>query len=142
MKKSIYTVVAVVCCMFIGLLVLTSCNEDEGYSSTTPQTPAFVWEDASILLDIDNGWGFTRYKNRVAITNMEKKSQYLLTWDGDMTDGTKPDATLRVAKNGEITQVLALDELSIEEIDGSYCRISFGQGTKTGTLIFSKLPEY
>ncbi len=142
MKRNRYTVATVVWQVFLALLLFTSCTADEAYQGQGPQTPVFVWEDVSVLLEIDNGWGFTRYKNRTAVTNTEKKNQYLLTWNGDMADGAKTGAILRISKNGELTQTLKLDELSVEDIDGSYGKISFRQGEKAGTLIFSKLSEY
>lgn len=117
--------------------LLTACEDDDCATIPTELTLAFTWGDTNIPLEVDNGWGVTRYKDHIALSNFNEKCQYLLTWDGNMGNGEKSNAFLKIAKVGEQLQNLQLDKLSILFIDGKYYRIEFAQGNKTGTLILS-----
>ena len=48
--------------------VFTACKDDGGNISPLQEvTPAFSWEENSFLLETDNGWGITRFSNRIAL---------------------------------------------------------------------------
>ena len=50
--------------------VFTACKDDSGNISPLQEvTPAFSWEENSFLLETDNGWGITRFSNRIALSN-------------------------------------------------------------------------
>ena len=68
MKRIIHTFV--IAFQFIILsAVLTACKEDDGnISSPQEVTPSFFWEGSSFQLETDNGWGITRFANRVALS--------------------------------------------------------------------------
>ena len=81
MKRIIHTFV--IAFQFIILsAVLTACKEDDGnISSPQEVTPSFFWEGSSFQLETDNGWGITRFANRVALSNFHQKCQYHLSWE-------------------------------------------------------------
>lgn len=55
--------------------VFTACKDDGGNISPLQEvTPAFSWEENSFLLETDNGWGITRFSNRIALSNFSQKA--------------------------------------------------------------------
>lgn len=136
MKRLIYTL-TVALLVILAPAIFTACEDDDHAATTTELTPAFTWADTNIPLETDNGWGVTRYKDHIALSNFNEKCQYLLAWDGNMANGEKSNAFLKIAQAGRQLQNLPLDKLSIRFIDGKYYRIEFAQGDKTGTLILS-----
>ena len=138
MKRIIHTFV--IAFQFIILsAVLTACKEDDGnISSPQEVTPSFFWEGSSFQLETDNGWGITRFANRVALSNFHQKCQYHLSWDGGSGAGEKTNGILKIAEAGKKLQTILLDKLLIEDIDGMYYNIHFQKDEKTGTLLLSK----
>ena len=134
MKRIIHTFV--IAFQFIILsAVLTACKEDDGnISSPQEVTPSFFWEGSSFQLETDNGWGITRFANRVA----HQKCQYHLSWDGGSGAGEKTNGILKIAEAGKKLQTIRLDALLIEDINGMYYNIHFQKGEATGILLFSK----
>lgn len=110
--------------------VFTACKDDSGNISPLQEvTPAFSWEENSFLLETDNGWGITRFSNRIALSNFNQKRQYHLSWNGGSGAGEKTGGVLRIAEAGKKLQTILLDKLLIEDIDGMYYNIHF-QKTK------------
>lgn len=74
MKRIIHTFV--IAFQFIILsAILTACKEDDGnISSPQEVTPSFFWEGSSFQLEADNGWGITRFANRVALSNFHQNA--------------------------------------------------------------------
>ena len=119
--------------------VFTACKDDGGNISPLQEvTPAFSWEENSFLLETDNGWGITRFSNRIALCNFSQKRQYHLSWNGGSGAGEKTSGVLRIAEAGKELQTILLDKLLIEDIDGMYYNIHFQKDEKTGTLLLSK----
>ena len=104
MKRIIHTFV--IAFQFIILsAVLTACKEDDGnISSPQEVTPSFFWEGSSFQLEADNGWGITRFANRVALSNFHQKCQYHLSWDGGSGAGEKTNGILKIAEAGSHEQ--------------------------------------
>lgn len=120
-------------------VVFTACKDDGGNISPLQEaTPAFSWEENSFLLETDNGWGITRFSNRIALSNFSQKRQYHLSWNGGSGAGEKTGGVLRIAEAGKKLQTILLDKLLIEDIDGMYYNIHFQKDEKTGTLLLSK----
>lgn len=138
MKKIIRT--SVIAFRFIILsAVLTACNENDRNDSPLREvTPAFSWDEDSFRLETDNGWGITRFANRIALSNFSQKRQYHLSWNGSSGVGEKTDGVLKIAEAGKELQTIPLDKLLIEDIDGMYYNIRFQKSGKTGTLLLSK----
>lgn len=124
--------------LIVLLAVLTACKEDEGITRQQEVTPAFAWEDNSFPLETYNGWGLTRFRSHIALSNFILKCQYHLSWNGNMTTGDKTDAVLKIAEVGKKLQTIQLDRLSVKDIDGLYYSIQFQEGEREGSLIFSK----
>lgn len=98
--------------------------------------PRFHW-DALIALEQANGWATTILANKVAITNVEEKKQYALSWNGEFSVGVKPKAVLRIIDE-EGQQEIALSKLEILSIDRSknLCTVVFYKEKRKGELIF------
>lgn len=137
MKKTIHTF-SVTIRIIILLAVLTACKEDDNISRQQEVTPAFMWEENSFLLETDNCWGITRFKDHIALSNFDLKCQYHLSWNGNMATGEKTDGILKIAEVGKKLQKIQLDKLSIRDIDGIYYNIQFQKGKQAGSLVFSK----
>lgn len=123
--------------------VFTACKDDGGNISPLQEvTPAFSWEENSFLLETDNGWGITRFSNRIALSNFSQKRQYHLSWNGGSGAGEKTSGVLRIAEAGKKLQTILLDKLLIEDIDGMYYNIHF-QKTKNRhiAIIQITMPE-
>lgn len=111
--------------------VFTACKDDSGNISPLQEvTPAFSWEENSFLLETDNGWGITRFSNRIALSNFNQKRQYHLSWNGGSGAGEKTGGVLRIAEAGKKLQTILLDKLLIEDIDGMYYNIHFQKDEK------------
>lgn len=125
----------------IGLATLILCfsackdNDVAGVSIATRTTPAFYWQSTAIQLDTAYNWTVTRYKNYIALTNYDEKCQYVLSWDGDLSDGTKTDAILQTSKQGSELQTDTLDVLTLENVYGTYYYFALGKGETNGTLV-------
>mgnify|MGYP007135766376 CR=1 FL=1 len=92
--------------------VFTACKDDGGNISPLQEvTPAFSWEENSFLLETDNGWGITRFSNRIALSNFSQKRQYHLSWNGGSGAGEKTSGVLRIAEAGKKLQTILLDKL-------------------------------
>lgn len=137
MKRFIYTL-SVTIQIITLLAVSTACKEDDIFSRQQEVTPAFAWKESLFLLETDNGWGITRYKDHIALSNFDLKCQYHLSWQGNMATGEKTDGILKIAEVGKKLQNIQLDKLSIRDIDGIYYSIQFQKGEQTGSLLFSK----
>lgn len=136
--KSIIHTLAAAFRIIILLTVLTACKDDDGHiSSGREATPTFSWQENSFQLETDNGWGITRFADRIALSNFDLKCQYHLSWSGGSGAGEKTDGILKIAEAGKKLQTIRLDKLSIEDIGGTYYNIRFQQDEKTGTLLFS-----
>lgn len=138
MKRVVYILSA---CFWIIIqtLLFTGCQKEEAAPSDTVETkPVFSWDGYSFLLETDNGWSITRFNNRIALSNFNRKCQCLLSWKGNMADGEKEDAVLKIAEVGRKLQNIPLDRFSITDINGMYYNIRFVQGEKEGMLVLSK----
>lgn len=98
--------------------------------------PRFYWNDL-IALEQTNGWATTIMDNKVALTNIEEKKQYVLSWNGEFATGLKPRAALRILdEDGK--QEITLTKLEILTIDRSknLCTIVFYKEKQKGELVF------
>ena len=123
---------------FIFLLSCTKKELPQTSEEEQPLKPGFVWQGTSIQLDRENLWSLTRFPNRAAVTNFKEKTQYFLYWEGNMTDGHKPEALLKIGRYGNPVQTIRLDQLTIENLEDNSCRIQFYRGNDKGSLIFNK----
>lgn len=102
--------------------------------TVNPAAPEFMWNDTKILLDQVNSWGLTVLSNRIAVTNIATKAQYLLSWTGDMTVGDKTGGKLQIAGSPSIT--LTSLKVVIAESTGYY--LTFEGDSKKGLVYFKK----
>ena len=139
MKRIIHTFVIAFQFIILSAGLPPACKEDDGnISSPQEVTPSFFWEGSSFQLETDNGWGITRFANRVALSNFHQKCQYHLSWDGGSGAGEKTNGILKISEAGKKLQTIRLDALLIEDINGMYYNIHFQKGEATGILLFSK----
>lgn len=98
--------------------------------------PRFYW-DGLIALEQANQWSTTIMANKVAMTNVTEKKQFVLSWNGEFAVGVKPRATLRIIGE-ENKQEISLTKLEILTIDRSknLCTIVFYKEKQKGELVF------
>lgn len=98
--------------------------------------PRFYW-DGLIALEQANQWSTTIMGNKVAMSNVPEKKQFVLSWNGEFAVGVKPRATLRIIDE-ENKQDIALTKLEILNIDRSknLCTIVFYKEKQKGELVF------
>jgi len=98
--------------------------------------PRFYW-DGLIALEQANQWSTTIMGNKVAMTNVAEKKQFVLSWNGEFAVGVKPRATLRIIDD-EGKQDVSLTKLEILAIDRSknLCTIVFYKEKQKGELVF------
>lgn len=137
MKKIIYTLAIGIQCIFLTA-VLGACKEEEEAVRLQEVTPVFSWKGLSFQLESDTEWSITRFTNRIALTNFNRKCQILLSWNGNSGNGEKTDGILKIAEVGKQLQTIRLDKLSVKDIDGLYYNIQFQEGEREGMLILSK----
>jgi len=100
-------------------------------------SPRFSW-DTTFELEQPNDWGVTIDTGTVSVTNVPTQRQYVLSWEGDLTVGTKTNAVLKIVKNKLMTETIVLTQLSVWEQAPGYCTILFYRGDQKGEFIFSK----
>jgi len=100
-------------------------------------TLRFKWTN-TIELGKTNGWGTTILSDRVAVTNLTDKKQFVLLWTGGYTVGEKSGAKLRIVENGQQTQEVTLTALEVQKAESNRYSIIFTDGTKNGELVFTK----
>lgn len=98
--------------------------------------PRFYW-DSLIALEQANQWSTTIIGNKIAITNVTEKKQFVLSWNGEFAVGVKPRAILRIIDE-EAKQDMALTKLEILTIDRSknLCTMVFYKEKQRGELVF------
>jgi len=104
--------------------------------SDIPSDFRFLWNGETIGLDEANNWGFATYDNRIVITNMLEKKQFILSWTGGLTEGDKSDGTLRVISGKNETT--ALDKLTVVQAQSSIYYLVFKGDSQSGDIYFRK----
>jgi len=102
--------------------------------SVNPSATEFMWNDTKILLDQANSWGLTVLSNRIAVTNIASKAQYLLSWTGDMTVGDKTGGKLQILGSSDI----ALTSLKVVKAESAGYYLTFEADAKKGLVYFTK----
>ena len=100
-------------------------------------TARFKWEN-TIALETTNNWGTTILSDRVAVTNLSDKKQYVLSWTGGYTVGEKTGGKLRMLESGTETQEITLTNLEVQKAENNLYSLVFSDGTKNGELVFTK----
>lgn len=113
------------------------CSSDDTITASDV-TPMMKWNGKSVELKDVSGWCITRYNNRIALSDYSHKQQYLLTWDGNSSNGGKSNAKLKIAEVGFALESYDLDTLTIKDIDGTYYDINFSSANKSGQFIIEK----
>lgn len=102
--------------------------------TVNPAATEFMWNDTKILLDQANSWGLTVLSNRIAVTNIVSKAQYLLSWTGDMTVGDKTGGKLQIVGSPDIT----LTSLKVVKAESTGYYLTFEGDAKKGLVYFTK----
>ena len=104
--------------------------------TASDRTPAFTYDGESlgigepcIALSVSEG--------RIAVTDVNAKTQYLLAWNGDLSSGNKTDGVMRIVKAGQPVASYALTTLNLQA-GGDYNIVSFTANGKDGTAVFTK----
>ncbi|MGV8094898.1 MAG: hypothetical protein AB2L24_23850 [Mangrovibacterium sp.] len=100
-------------------------------------TARFKW-DSTIELEKANNWGTAILADRVAVTNLTDKKQFVLLWTGGFTVGEKTGAKLRVVESGKTTEEVTLTALEVQTAENNRYSIVFNKDTQKGELVFTK----
>lgn len=100
---------------------------------TIPSAAQFVWNGVKTDLEIANNWGLTIYSNRLAVTNLADKKQYILSWTGDLSKGEKTGGKLEGIEEEPVT----LSSIEVVNDENNTYYIVFEAGTKTGNIYFT-----
>ncbi|HBK30817.1 MAG TPA: hypothetical protein DDZ96_12640 [Porphyromonadaceae bacterium] len=101
---------------------------------TIPTSAQFVWSGAKTDLETTNNWGLAIYNNRIAVTNVIDKKQYILTWTGDLSKGEKSGGRLQTVGGETVT----LSSFEVVKSENNTYYIAFEGGSKTGNIYFTK----
>lgn len=100
-------------------------------------TPRFKWTN-TVELEVSNGWGTSILSDRIAITNLAEKKQYVLIWSGGYAVGDKTEATLRIAESGKTTEKVTLTTLEVQKAEDNLYTIVFSKDAQKGELVIVK----
>lgn len=101
---------------------------------TIPASAQFVWDGAKTDLETTNNWGLAIYTNRIAVTNVIDKKQYILTWTGDLSKGDKTGGKLQTVGGETVT----LSDFEVVKAESNTYYIAFEGGSKAGNIYFTK----
>lgn len=98
--------------------------------------PRFYWDNL-IELEQANGWATSILDNKIVLTNVKERKQYILTWRGEFEVGVKPRATLQIVNDNNKKET-ALSKLEIINIDRSknLCTLVFFKDKQKGELVY------
>lgn len=115
-------------------------------SYAIPNTATFIWNKEEIKFDNAGGYGISILESGVAFTNITEAKQYVLSWEGGMTEGEKTDGKLIIATPGgqvveegeEPVEIIELASVTVvlSEETGGY--IVFNDGGRGGEILFSR----
>ena len=101
---------------------------------TIPTAAQFVWDGAKTDLETTNNWGLAIYTNRIAVTNVITKKQYILTWTGDLSKGDKTGGKLQTVGGETVT----LSDFEVVKSENNSYYIAFEGNSKSGNIYFTK----
>lgn len=102
---------------------------------TIPSAAQFVWDGTKTELDVANNWGLTIYTNRIAVTNVVDKKQYILTWTGDLSKGDKTGGQLQIVGS---SPAVTLSSFEVVKSESNTYYIAFEGSSKSGNIYFTK----
>ena len=100
-------------------------------------TPRFKWTN-TIELEKANGWGTSILSDRLAISSLVDKKQYVLSWTGGYTVGDKTNGKLRILENGKTAEEITLTALEIQKAESKLFSIVFNKDAQKGEVVFTK----
>ncbi len=102
---------------------------------TIPTAAQFVWDAEKIELDKSNNWGTVIYSsNRLAVTNLIDKKQFLLSWEGGELSKGDRTGKLQIVGKDPIINV----DIEVVKAESNTYYIYFENGDKTGNIYFTK----
>lgn len=129
-----------------GMATIT-VKDSQGKSATLTVTVKSAIIDAStarfrwmntIELEKSNSWGLTVLADRIAVTNLPDKKQYVLSWSGGYAIGDKKNAKLFIIESGKTTEELEMTGLEIQKVENNLYSIAFNKDSQKGELVFQK----
>lgn len=116
--------------------VTISVTVNSAVISTT--TARFKWNTTTVELDKTNNWSTTLLTDRVAVSNVTDKKQYVLVWTGGFTTGAKTNASLRIVEENKTTEVITLTNLEIQASTSSLYSVVFNTAAQSGELVLTR----
>lgn len=100
-------------------------------------TARFKWTN-TVELETTNGWASGLLTDRISVTNLLDKKQFVLIWTGGYAVGDKSNAKLRIVERGKETQEIALTNLEIQSAENDLYSITFGNADQQGEAVVRK----
>lgn len=119
MKKLIYI-------LLLLPAVLGSCVTEDSVCvpEITPLNYSFKWKSYEADATNDYEWCMTRSNRYVAFTDYDSQTQFMVKWDGGMSDGDKEDATVSLTREGKEPLVYKIAYFNLTK-EGENCTIDF-----------------
>lgn len=100
-------------------------------------TPRFRWGTTYPLTEA-NGWAVTVLADKVSITRLTDKKQFILSWSGGFSQGEKSGASLETVEGSESnSETLSFFEVQSAPGDETHS-IVFNNGSQSGELVVAQ----
>lgn len=128
-----------------GTAVIT-VKDSHGMSDTVevnvmvdlPTVPTFNWNGQRTVFDRAGGYGITILSNKIALTDiLNDNVQYILSWNGDLTEGEKTNGRLRKIGQNIEPEEIGLPLFTVLRANGTDNYITFSNGEVSGELFFN-----
>ena len=106
---------------------LCSCVTENNLCIPEPQrydNSIFRWKNYEANLATNDEWCISRSNSWIAFTNYDTKTQYMVNWEGGMSNGEKENATVSLLKTGNNPLVYKIAYFNVDS-DGTDCTINF-----------------
>ncbi len=111
---------------------------DVTVSYKVPGGSTFIWNKESTEFDKAGTYGISILSSSVALTDFNVPKQFVLSWDGGMTEGEKTNGQLVIAEPGLEVKSIALSSIQVVLSTEARGYVVFNDGTRRGELLFSK----
>ena len=109
-----------------------------------PTTPRLVWNGIVYEFDKPNGPGISILNNMIAVNSLPETWQYILSWDGGLSEGEKENGQLVIARpdflyqdnESDPIELISVRVVRADPIRGYY--LVFNDGNRNGELLFTK----
>ena len=103
-----------------------------------PNKATFNWGNTPVEFDKAGGYGITIFSTGVALTDVASdKKQYVLTWEGGLTEGDKQNGQLVIVGSDNNVETVKLNSIKVIQANDEGNYLTFSNGSKNGELFFN-----